>query len=95
MFNREYHDQNPSIKGLFDKDIEAMAIIGHNVHPSVSINGITFRGNYHDSNSLFKAICKSIIGKPEICKEVNFRNKLTQDDENVRITYDKSNARHN
>lgn len=94
LLNPRYHDKNPSIEGFFDKDIQAMAGIGHIVHPSVSINGMTFRGNYQDPNNLFKAICKSIIGKPESCKNLNFKNKLTQDDEETVITYDDSNPRH-
>lgn len=60
LLNPTYHAKNPSIRSLFDKDIEVMAKVGHGTHPSVSINGITYRGDYQNPNSLFKAICKSI-----------------------------------
>jgi len=36
--------------------------VGAIFHPSATINGKTFRGDYGDSNQMFKSIC-STIGK--------------------------------
>lgn len=46
LLNPDYNSKNPSIKSMFDKDMAVMELIGHSVHPSVSINGITYRGEY-------------------------------------------------
>ena len=64
LLNPTYRQENPSLESYLDRDIELSEKIGHTLHPSVSVNDITYRGDYHDPNDLFKAICKSIIGKP-------------------------------
>ena len=60
--------------------------VGAVFHPSVTMNGKTFRGDYGDPNQMFKAIC-SFIGKnkPEICRELNFNHGKSQDDRDSEV----------
>jgi hypothetical protein len=57
-----------------DRNLEKK--VGAVFHPSITINGKTFRGDYKDPNQLFKAIC-SVMGKkkPDICRKLNFKNR--------------------
>jgi hypothetical protein len=41
--------------------------VGAIFHPSISINNHTFRGDYDDSNQLFKAICSTMLERPTVC----------------------------
>jgi len=45
--------------------------VGADFHPSISVNHHTFRGEYHDSNELFKAICSTMKNRPDICAVTN------------------------
>jgi hypothetical protein len=45
--------------------------IGSIFHPSITIGSTTFRGDYQDPNNLFKAICSTILKRPEKCKSLN------------------------
>lgn len=66
---------------FLDRDIEAESNVGAIFHPSATINGKTFRGDYSDSNQLFKAVCSTIgTHKPELCKQLNFKNRKSQDE---------------
>ena len=60
--------------------------VGAVFHPSVTMNGKTFRGDYNDPNQMFKAIC-SFIGKnkPDICRDLNFKNGKSQDDRDSEV----------
>lgn len=40
-----------------------------NLHPSITVNGENFVGNYRNTNELFKKICSKIKDRPEECKE--------------------------
>ena len=53
--------------------------IGSIFHPSISINNLTFRGDYNDPNVLFKALCSTVRNKPSKCGAVNFIEKRSQD----------------
>lgn len=79
LLDPTYREENPTLESYLDRDIKLSEKIGHTFHPSVAVNDITFRGNYHEPNDLFKSICKSIIGKPEACREQNFKFKRSQD----------------
>lgn len=56
-----------SYNTFFDEDLEVEKSVGSIFHPSVSINNHTFRGDYHDSNDLFKSICSVMLDRPDIC----------------------------
>ena len=46
-------------------------------HPSISINKQTYRGEYNDENGVFKAICKTIKNRPDLCKSLDFSYNST------------------
>jgi hypothetical protein len=46
-------------------------------HPSISINKQTYRGEFNDENGIFKAVCKTIKNRPELCKKVNFAYNIS------------------
>ena len=95
LLNPTYRKENPTLESFLDRDIKLSEKIGHVLHPSVSINEHTYRGNYHDPNDLFKIICKSIIGKPESCKEQNFKYRRSQDpDDSIQELFDNENPDH-
>ena len=48
--------------------------VGSVFHPSMSIEGQTFRGNYQDSNAIFKAFCSTLVKKPEVCSTVSIKD---------------------
>jgi hypothetical protein len=55
---------------FFDEDREASKAIGVVMHPAVTINNITFRGEI-DGVNVFKAICAGFLEQPTICKGQN------------------------
>lgn len=59
-------------KSFLDRDFNAKLQVGHTLHPSISLNKISYFGDYHDSNTLFKRICSMIKHRPEECKSLNF-----------------------
>jgi len=67
--------------------------VGAIFHPSATINGKTFRGDYGDSNQMFKSICSTIgKNKPEVCKNLNFKNGKSQDErDNIDKEFDIEN----
>lgn len=68
-------------ESFIHRDRKVEKKVGAIFHPSVTMNGKTFRGDYNDPNQMFKAIC-SFIGKnkPEICRKLNFKNGKSQDE---------------
>ena len=60
-------ESESGIESFIERDMDAMRYVGSVYHPSVSINNRTFRGEYDDPNELFKAICSSIMDKPDVC----------------------------
>jgi hypothetical protein len=59
-----------------DIDIDAKKSVGAIFTPSISINNHTFRGDYLDTNELFKAICSTMYNRPPICSTVNLAEEL-------------------
>ena len=58
MLDEEWAEKNKNeYINFLDRDREAEAKIGSVFHPSTTLNGRTFRGDYKDSNVLFKEIC--------------------------------------
>jgi len=53
--------------------------VGSVFHPSISINNLSFRGEYEDPNDLFKAICSVMKTRPAKCSAVNFLSHAFQD----------------
>jgi hypothetical protein len=56
-----------SYNTFFDEDLEVEKSVGSIFHPSISINNHTFRGEYDNSNDLFKSICSVMLDRPDIC----------------------------
>jgi len=56
---------------FLNRDIWAKFFIGSMFHPSISVNNRTFRGDLHDSNNLFKAVCSMMLDRPEECKKLS------------------------
>lgn len=67
----DFHDS----KSYLDRDVIAKRSIGSIFHPSITIGNTTFRGDYQDPNNLFKAICSTILKRPEKCKNLNLVDK--------------------
>lgn len=55
---------NPDSLSFLDRDFAAKRAVGHTLHPSISLNRITFLGNYHDPNVLFKKLCAMVWQRP-------------------------------
>lgn len=73
----ELDRENP--RDFIERDIFERMDVGQMHHPSISINKQTYRGEYNDENGVFKAICKTIKNRPELCKKVNFAYNATDD----------------
>ena len=43
-----------------------------NFHPSISVNNHTYRGDYTDAIYLFKAICSTMLHRPDECRHLNY-----------------------
>lgn len=54
-----------------DRDRAIQATIGSNFHPSITVNNQTYRGDYTDATYLFKAICSTMLHRPEECKQLD------------------------
>lgn len=66
-----------STDSFLDRDFELERSVGSIFHPSISINNHTFRGEYDDSNELFKAICSTMLDRPSICSVKTFIDKTS------------------
>ena len=74
----ELDRENP--RDFIERDIFARMEVGQMHHPSISINKQTYRGEYNDENGVFKAVCKTIKNRPELCKTTNFAYNVTMDE---------------
>jgi len=85
-------------KSFLDRDYMAKRVVGHTFHPSVSLNNITFKGDYKDPNVLFKKMCSLMSKRPKECKNLNmvdykkemieqFRKKYGAKDSEQRAQY--------
>ena len=45
------------------------------LHPSITVNGEMFEGNYQDTNEIFKMICSKLQERPEECKQMGLAYK--------------------
>lgn len=52
---------------LLEEDRVWAKTFGINLHPAISINNITYRGEF-EGFDIFKAICAGFLEQPEICK---------------------------
>jgi hypothetical protein len=50
MLSEEWKAQNTDRESVLDRDMAAEKLVGATFHPSATINGKTFRGDYGDSN---------------------------------------------
>ena len=66
---------NPKSKIFFDRDYVQRKNFGVILHPSITVNGDKFEGNYQDTNELFKMICSKLEKRPEMCKHLGLANK--------------------
>jgi len=80
LLDDEFKAEAPQLESYLVRDREAQAKVGTVFHPSVTLNGRTFRGDYGDPNDLFKVICAASIAKPEACRKINLVNKMSQDE---------------
>lgn len=60
---------------LLSADRNFATTLGIAIHPSVTVNNITFRGEINGYN-VFKAICAGFKDMPEICKGDNIYQAL-------------------
>lgn len=93
LLSEEWKAANTDRISILDRDMAAEKNVGAIFHPSATINGKTFRGDYSDSNQLFKAICSTIgKDKPEVCRQLNFKDRKSQDErDNVSQGFNKEN----
>jgi len=54
---------------FLQRDIDDNKKVGYSFHPSISLNSITYRGDYSDPNSLFKAVCSILEDRPDSCSD--------------------------
>ncbi len=59
--------RNGKSVSFFDEDRDMSKKIGVIIHPSLSINNITYRGLI-DGFTVFKAICAGFMDRPQVCK---------------------------
>ena len=52
---------------ILEEDRNWAKTFGINLHPAISINNITYRGQF-EGFDIFKAICAGFLEQPEICK---------------------------
>ena len=45
------------------------------LHPSITVNGEKFEGDYRNTNELFKMICSKLDNRPEACKMMGLTYK--------------------
>ena len=50
LLSEHWKAQNPDRESVLDRDMAAEKNVGVIIHPSATINGKTFRGDYKDSN---------------------------------------------
>jgi len=78
---------------FLDEDLEVSQSVGSIFHPTVSINNHTYRGEYDNSNDLFKSICSVMYERPDICSTFSLGNSIpTIDGKNVHGDVDKQAA---
>ena len=52
---------------IFDEDRQWSKKLGIVLHPSITINNITYRGEL-EGFDIFKAICAGFLEQPDVCK---------------------------
>lgn len=61
-----------NFESFFDRDFIARVFVGQVFHPSLTVNNKTYRGDLHDMNMFFKAMCSTIAKpRPAACKHMN------------------------
>jgi hypothetical protein len=63
---KRYGQKDVLVKYL-EEDRQQAKKLGIILHPSITINNITYRGEI-DGHDIFKAICAGFLDQPEICK---------------------------
>jgi len=67
-FNAQFDNRGREpVVTLLEEDRQWAKTFGINMHPSISINNITYRGDFNGFD-IFKAICAGFLEQPEICK---------------------------
>jgi hypothetical protein len=64
---------------FFERDMDLQWSVGAIFHPSISVNNHTYRGEYDDSNELFKALCSTMLDRPSICSTFSISKTNSQD----------------
>jgi len=64
-------DAKDRSESYLERDLIAEKSVGAVFHPSISVNNHTFRGEYHDTNDLFKGICSTMTSRPVVCSKTN------------------------
>ena len=78
---------------FFDEDLDVSLSVGSIFHPSISINNHTFRGEYDDSNDLFKSMCSVMYDRPDICSTFALGSSIpSTDGMNIQTEMDKEAA---
>lgn len=63
----EKYDSSRS-KSFLDRDYLKYKEMSIELHPSITVNGEKFEGDYTNTNELFKMICSKLEDRPDLCK---------------------------
>ena len=67
-YDESFVDDTDTVNLLLEEDMLQEIDLGIFMHPSLTINNMSYRG-YLDSDDILDAICSSFTKMPQVCKD--------------------------